>query len=235
MAKDPAPYLPTGVQKSYFMLPLTVRAVLDSALQKYRPCRSEPILVGGISLLKPALRLMSSYRLVIEEVTDAEVTTSYTRWVESVRVRRADTQEVYLTFSPRFEQIWRESKKRLPQYMEQKPANTGLRSRYALRLYSWAKKHVAAGEKKISLEELRKLLGLESVKDAAGNIIQEAPLTAWANFRQRALDVAIREINKKTDLKIEIESLEKENNRRIIGLKFAIETQPIPKGATRLK
>jgi hypothetical protein len=55
--------------------------------------------------------------------------------------------EVYLTFSSRFERIWLEPKKRLPQYMEQKPANIGLRSQYALRLYSWAKKHAAAGEK----------------------------------------------------------------------------------------
>jgi hypothetical protein len=35
------------------------------------------------------------------------------------------------------------------------------------------------------------LLGLESVKDAEGKIIQEAPLPVWANFRQRALDTAI--------------------------------------------
>jgi hypothetical protein len=35
------------------------------------------------------------------------------------------------------------------------------------------------------------MLGLESVKDAAGNIIQEAPLGVWANLRQRALDTAM--------------------------------------------
>jgi hypothetical protein len=46
------------------------------------------------------------------------------------------------------------------------------------------------GSKRISLEDMRKLLGLESVTDAEGNIVQEAPLSLWANFRQRALDVA---------------------------------------------
>jgi hypothetical protein len=66
--KDPAQYLPTSVQKSYFMLSRSARAVLDTALQKYRPGRSDPILVGGIAQLKPALRLMMSYRLVIREV-----------------------------------------------------------------------------------------------------------------------------------------------------------------------
>src|SRR5208282_2710016 len=100
----------------------------------------------------------------------------------------------------------------------QLPANIGLRSRYALRLDSWAKKYVTIGTKRISLEQLRKVLGLESVRDAAGNIIQEAPLAVWANLRQRALDVAITEINKKTDLNIEIESLEQAKQRRVTTL-----------------
>ena len=76
-------------------------------------------------------------------------------------------------------------------------------------------KYLTAGTKSISLEEFRKVLGLESVKDADGNIIQEAPLPVWANFRQRALDVAITEINKKTDLNIEIESLEQAKHWRV--------------------
>ena len=101
--------LPIGVQKSYFMLSDAEREVLNSALEKYRPGQSEPILVGGVQLLKPALQLMSSYRLVIEEIKDSEAITSYTRWLESVQVRGADNREIYLTFSPRFERIWLES------------------------------------------------------------------------------------------------------------------------------
>jgi hypothetical protein len=67
------------------------------------------------------------------------------------------------------------------------------RSQYALRLYGWAQKHLTAGTKRISLEEFRKVLGLESIKDADGKTIQ-APLQLWANFRQRALDVTIAEV-----------------------------------------
>jgi len=212
------------------MLSEAERDVLNSALEKYRPGQSDPILVGGLSLLKPALRLMSYYRLMIEEIKDAQVITSYIRWVESVQVRGADNQEVYLTFNPRFERIWLESKKRLPEYVAEKPANIGLRSQYALRLYNWAKKYVAVGTKRISLEQLRKVLGLESVKDADGKIIQEAPLQLWANFRQRALDTAIAEINKKTDLNIALESLERSAHRRVTTLTFAIKTQAIPNG-----
>jgi hypothetical protein len=79
------------------------------------------------------------------------------------------------------------------------------------------------------------VLGLESVKDAEGNLIHEAPMPVWANFRQRALDVAIREVNAKTDLKIKLVSIERSKHRRVIALNFTIKTQPIPKGATRLK
>jgi Initiator Replication protein len=123
---------------------------------------------------------------------------------------------------------WLESKKHLPNYVEQKPANIGLRSQYALRLYSWAKKYIEKGTKSISLEELRKVLGLESVKDPDGNVIQEAPLPVWANFRQRALDTAIAEIDKKTDLKIGLDSLEQSKHRRVTALTFAIEAQAVP-------
>jgi hypothetical protein len=60
---------------------------------------------------------MTWYRLVIEEINGAEVITSYTRWVDAVQVRGAEDQEAYLTFSPHFEHIWLESKKRLLEYV----------------------------------------------------------------------------------------------------------------------
>jgi hypothetical protein len=177
------------------MLTEKERDVLNLALSKYRPGRSEPILIGDEKLLKPALKLMSFYRLRIDEIKEDAVVTSYTRWLDSVQVIGEENQEIYVTFSPRFERIWLESKKRLPEHVAKEPANIGLRSQYSIRLYPWAKKFASVGTKRISLEDLRKLLGLESVKDAEGNVIQEAALSLWANFRQRALDIGILEIN----------------------------------------
>ena len=81
-----------------------------------------------------------------------------------------------------------------------------------------------------AIEQLRKVLGLESVKDTDGNIIQEAPLPVWANFRQRALDTAMTEITKKTDISIEIESLERSLHRRVTSVTFAIKEQALPDG-----
>jgi hypothetical protein len=45
------------------------------------------ILVGGDNRLKRALRLISDYRLVIEEIKEAKAITSYTRWVDAVQAR----------------------------------------------------------------------------------------------------------------------------------------------------
>ena len=231
---DPAEFLPTSVQKSYFMLSRSTRAVLDTALRKYRPGRTDLIPVGGIVQLKPALRLMTAYRIVIQEVTGADVVTNYTRWLEFVQVKEGPEPEVYVAFSPRFERIWLESRKHLPEYMEEKPpANSRLRSQYSLRLYSWAKKYVEEGSQTIALEELRRVFGLESIKDPEGNVIKEAPLPVWANFQQRALDVAILEINTKTDLKIKLASTERSKHRRVVALNFLIKTQAVPKARTK--
>jgi plasmid replication initiation protein len=225
-------FLPAGVQKSYFMLSDVERAVLDTALEKYRPGQSEPISVGDTKVLKPALRLMTLYRLKIGQVLDGRAVTSYTRWVDAVQVMGDETQEVYLTFSPRFEHIWLGCKKRLLSYLAQEPAAIGLRSKYAIRLYAWAKDQLSAGTKRITLEELRAVLGLDSVKNSDGNVIREAPLAAWANFRQRALNLAIAEINKKTDLNIALKALEKAEHSRVSALIFAIKARTASRAKT---
>jgi hypothetical protein len=133
--------LPASVQKGYFMLSDAERTIVNTALEKYRPGQSEPILVGDKKMLKPALRLMGWYRLKIEEVLRA--VTSYTRWVDAVQVRGAENEQVCVTFSPRFEHIWLESKNLLLDSLAQKPAAIGLRSKYAIRLYAWAKGHLS--------------------------------------------------------------------------------------------
>jgi plasmid replication initiation protein len=58
--------------------------------------------------------------------------------------------------------------------------------------------------------------------------LQESPLAVWAIFRQRALDSAIAEINKKTDLTIAIESLDRAAHRRVKTVFFAIKEQALP-------
>jgi plasmid replication initiation protein len=145
-----------------------------------------------------------------------------------MRVTGSETQQVYVTFSPRFEHIWLESKKLLLDSLAQKPAAIGLRSKYAIRLYAWAKSQGSTGRKRVTLDELRTVLGLDSIKDTDGNVIREAPLAAWANFRNRALYMAIRQINKKTDLSIRLVSLEQAEHGRVTALTLTIRAQAAP-------
>lgn len=146
--------LPTSLKKSYFMLSDAERDVLNTALEKYRPGQSEPIFVGGAKVIKPALRLMTWYRLVIEEIRDSQAITSYTRWVDAVEVKGSENQEVYVTLSPRFERIWLESKKRLLEFSAQKPDAIGLRGKYTIPLYAWAKNHLSLRTNRITLERI---------------------------------------------------------------------------------
>jgi hypothetical protein len=82
------------------------------------------------------------------------------------------------------------------------------------------------------LEDLRSILDLQSVKDADGNVIHEAPMPVWANLRQRALDVAILKINANTDLKIKLSGIERAKHRPVVALNFLIKTQAVPKART---
>lgn len=66
-----------------------------------------------------------------------------------------------------------------------------LRSKYAFRLYELCKKNELLGKYKYEIEQLRELLG-----------VVKGELKLWADFRRRCLEPAIKEINKKTDLKI---------------------------------
>ena len=53
-------------------------------------------------------------------------------------------------------------------------------------------------------------------------------MRVWANLRQRALDTAIAEITKKTDISIQIESLERSKHRRVTSVTFVIKEQAVP-------
>jgi exonuclease I len=58
--------------------------------------------------------------------------------------------------------------------------------------------------------------------------IQEAPLQLWTNFLQRALDTTVAGINKKTDLNVKLEALERSGRRRVTALVFAIRARAMP-------
>lgn len=81
---------------------------------------------------------------------------------------------------------------------------------------------MAVGYKRVRLATLRKVLGLEDIKDNSGRVIQQAPLEIWANLKQRALDVALKEINKESDIRLELEFTGRGPYRKVQSLGFRI-------------
>jgi hypothetical protein len=78
-----------GYSRNPSLMRFWARTILNRVLEKYRPGRSEPILIGSEKLLKPALKLMIFYRLRIDEIREDAVVTSYIRRLESVQVKGA--------------------------------------------------------------------------------------------------------------------------------------------------
>ena len=95
--------------------------------------------------------------------------------------------EVELEFSPRLKPYLLQLQERFTSY---KLGNVvKLRSRYSVRLYELLKQYESLGKRSFELAELRRILGLS-----------ESELARWVDFKRFVLEVAKRELPKKTDL-----------------------------------
>ena len=84
-----------------------------------------------------------------------------------------------------------------------------LKSKYAFRLYELLKQYQEVGTREFSIDELREKLGLK-----------EGELKQWIHFKTRVLEISKREINSKTDLKIDYKT--KKVKRKIEYIIFSI-------------
>lgn len=95
-------------------------------------------------------------------------------------------------------------------------------SKYSIRLYQLLQRWAYKGQKKMLVDELRLWLGTREVnKD--GKIINDY-LPAYKNFKQRALNPAVEEINEKSDLVVSF--TEKRGAKGIEAVLFQIRRNP---------
>jgi Initiator Replication protein len=73
-------------------------------------------------------------------------------------------------------------------------------------------------------------LNLEDIKDSSGRVVQETPLKIWANLKQRALDHALKEINKQSDIQLELEFVGRGAFRKVLSLGFRITARKNARG-----
>ena len=71
---------------------------------------------------------------------------------------------------------------------------------------------------------------MSRLADNSGKVVQQAPLELWANLKQRALDVALKEINKHSDIKLELEFVGRGAFRKVLSLGFRITARKNARG-----
>jgi plasmid replication initiation protein len=163
-----------------------------------------------------AMKLLTYHRLVLHN-SDRQNSVLYARWLSSITmVEKKMTLHIDPGLVPHLERLKDHQKK------DSERASVKLASQYSIRLYEWAWKWKNIGLKRISIPQIRKVLGVDEVRDAQGNIMSEKCLVHWPNLKQRAIDRALHEINDKTDLSIRLVAVGQAKYRRVLSLAFEI-------------
>jgi hypothetical protein len=216
-----------GILESFARLPQAerelVRQLLDEFGSQWVAAIRFPVPFGPRSInersrfLSPIYKLIRYHRLIFDSVSDGVFRSTYLPWIDSItHVRAGEKEEIELRLNNNYENVWWVLKEHLDE-----PA-VRLKSQYSTRLYLWAKQYLMVGQKRVSVGTLRKILGLEDVKDNSGRVVQDAPLELWANVKQRALDPALKEINKQSDIQLKIEFVGRGTFRKVLSLGFRI-------------
>jgi plasmid replication initiation protein len=95
-----------------------------------------------------------------------------------------------------------------------------LRSGYAIRLYQWAKRWQYAGKRRISIDELRVVMGTVELTPK-GNI-SKTLLALYKDFKKRALLPAVSEISQKTDIFVSFVENKVKGAKAVESLTFTI-------------
>jgi plasmid replication initiation protein len=167
--------------------------------------------------LQPAaMKLLTYHRLVLHN-GDRQNSVLYARWLSSITIiEKKMTLHIDPGLIPHLERLKDHQKQ------DSERAGVKLASQYSIRLYEWAWKWRNIGLKRISIPQIRKVLGVDEVRDVQGNIVSEKCLVHWPNLKQRAIDRALHEINEKTDLSIRLVAVGQAKYRRVLSLAFEI-------------
>jgi Initiator Replication protein len=163
-----------GILESFFKLPQTERKIIRQLLEKCGPQQvgvvrlpvpfSSKEFKERRNLLLPVYKLIRYHRLTFDSIADGALRSTYLPWIESItHVKAGGEEELEVRLNSNYEKVWRALKQRLEE------PSVRLKSQYSTRLYQWAKPYVAVGYKRVSLATLRKVLGLEEIKDNSGS------------------------------------------------------------------
>lgn len=130
------------------------------------------------------------------------------RWLSYVKVNKK-SEKVLIEIDRTIAPFLFDLKEKFTQY--QLYNILAMKSAFSVRIYELMKSYAYQKSKTFDLDELKRLLGVESVKS----------YDRFPSFRQKVLEVAQREINELTDINIYFEPITK--GRKVVKVKFRIE------------
>lgn len=148
-----------------------------------------------------------------DEVINGHLTTHKNRWVQHIAYS-SSSGFVSLVFADQVLPLITELEKNFTSYEIEQVR--GLSSNYAIRLYELLIKWRSTGKTPyIDLQGLRLKLGLP-----------DTSYTTMGDFKNRVLDLSIKQINQNTDILASYE--QHKNGRTIIGFTFSFKPKPAP-------
>lgn len=213
--------------------------LIEARQKKPLTAREQKIILTMVSLIEPADEDFKDYIISVKEFHEmlglegrehytqlkkivedlmskvVEIPSENGGWVMTHWVSRAEYIDgsgmIQLRFAPDLKPYLLQLKTAFTSY---KLSNIlSLKSSYSIRLYELMKKWQHLGEWTCSIKNLREKLGVEKDK-----------YPRYANFNARVLKVAVTELNKKTDLNIELQEIKK--GRSVKEIKFSIKHSP---------
>jgi len=231
------------IRSFYRLLPLE-RAVVEAVLKELRGTRqvmsvdfksASPLLADALHKMKPAhpnpkgrlppamtlaqdalSRLTYYHRPVFRDEARGGAIDWHTHWLSGY----AELGEGVMLLS--IEEKIIPHLKLLKNFLAQRSFGARFTSQYSVRLFEWAWPYRKAGLIRVSMSELRDILGVSEVRDEKGRLIRGTILRHWPNLKQRALSRAMSEISSKSDLQIRLVSTHRGEMRRVGTLVFEI-------------
>jgi plasmid replication initiation protein len=201
--------------EAYYKLNADERMIIMSIVDRLKPGQTSFEWTDS-SKEAAAMKLLTYHRLVLHN-NDKDNSVLFARWLSSI-VMIGDKMVLHVDpgLVSHLERLKSHHK------ADAERASVKLASQYSIRFYEWAWRWRHVGLKRISIPQIRKILGVDEVRDAEGNIISEKCLVHWPNLKQRAIDRALHEINQKTDLAIRLVAVGQAKYRRVLSLAFEI-------------
>jgi Initiator Replication protein len=190
--------------------------LLAEALDKQRP-QAKGRRPAEMTLAQEALSRLSYYhRPVFRDEANNRTIEWHTHWLSGY----AELGEGVILVS--IEEKIVPHLKVLKAFLSRRSFGARFTSQYSVRLYEWAWPYRNAGLVRVSMEELRTILGVNEERDEKGRLIRAAILKHWPNLKQRALSRALSEISTKSDLEIRLTASYRGEMRKVAALVFEI-------------